>query len=67
MKYIYTYGLEKTRRNLTLPDIQANKVAGKKMTQATATMGEEVAAVESVSVGMSPGEHSRLTEALDKY
>ncbi len=32
MKHIYSYGLEKTHRNLTLPDIRANKRAGRKMT-----------------------------------
>ena len=50
MKSVYTYGLQKTRRNLTLPDILVNKAAGKKITQATAVNGEEAAAVQATGI-----------------
>ena len=63
MKNVFTYGLEKTRRNLTLPDIQANKAAGKKMTQATATNGEEAAAVEAAGIDMLGLTSARIAEA----
>ncbi len=63
MKNIYTYGLQMTRRNLTLPDIRANKSAGIKMTQATATNGEEAAAVEAAGIDMLGLTSERVAEA----
>jgi 3-methyl-2-oxobutanoate hydroxymethyltransferase len=63
MKHIYTYGLEKTQRNLTLPDIRANKSIGKKMTQATATNGEEAAAVEAAGIDMLGLVSTKVKEA----
>lgn len=52
MRAIYSYGLKKTRRNLTLPDILANKANGIKMTQATASNAEEAAAVQAAGIDM---------------
>jgi 3-methyl-2-oxobutanoate hydroxymethyltransferase len=52
MRSLFTYGLDLQRRNLTLPDILANKAKGIKMTQATAVNGEEAAAVESAGIDM---------------
>lgn len=52
MKKVYTYGGLEAQRNLTLPDIRANKAAGIKMSQANATSGEEAAAVEAAGIDM---------------
>lgn len=52
MKPIFTYGLEPTKRNLTLPDILENKANGIKMTQATASNGAEAAAVQAAGIDM---------------
>ena len=63
MKHVHTYGLEKAQRNLTLPDIQENKSLGKKMIQATATTGEEAAAVEAVGIDMLGLVSTKVCEA----
>ncbi len=63
MKHIYTYGLEKAHRNMTLPDIRANKSAGVKMTQATATNGEEAVAVEVAGIDMLGLTSTKIAEA----
>lgn len=63
MKNVYTFGLEKTLRNLTLPDISANKAAGKKMTQATAVNGAEAAAVQAAGIDMLGLVSTRVAEA----
>lgn len=63
MKSIYTYGLNRAQRNLTLPDIRANKAAGVKMTQATAISGEEAAAVEAAGIDMLGLTSTRVSEA----
>jgi len=52
MKQIFTFGLHRTQRNLTLPDILANKANGIKMTQATASNGDEAAAVQAAGIDM---------------
>lgn len=63
MKTIYTYGLAKVQRNLTLREICENKAAGIKMTQATAVSGDEAAAVESAGIDMLGLASERLVEA----
>ncbi|SLN70185.1 3-methyl-2-oxobutanoate hydroxymethyltransferase [Falsiruegeria litorea R37] len=50
MKNIYTFGGFPATRNLTVADIRANKVAGRKMTQVTSVNRNEAAACEEMGV-----------------
>ena len=52
MKNIYTYGGQPARRNLTVACLQANKVAGRKMTQVSAVTEEEARAGEEMGIDM---------------
>ncbi|WP_166418015.1 3-methyl-2-oxobutanoate hydroxymethyltransferase [Cochlodiniinecator piscidefendens] len=52
MKHIYTYGGHPAKRNLTFACLQANKAAGQKMTQVSATSQEEAAACEALGIDM---------------
>lgn len=63
MREIYTYGLQKAFRNLTLSEIRANKSNGIKMTQATAINGEEASAVEAAGIDMLGLTSWRVKEA----
>jgi 3-methyl-2-oxobutanoate hydroxymethyltransferase len=52
MRRIYTYGGKPARRNLTVADIQANKAAGRKMTQVSAASEAEAAACAAMGIDL---------------
>lgn len=49
---IYTYGGQPAQRNLTVACIQANKVAGKKMTQVSAETEDEARTLENLGIDL---------------
>ncbi|MBI1493869.1 3-methyl-2-oxobutanoate hydroxymethyltransferase [Halocynthiibacter styelae] len=52
MKNIYTYGGRPARRNLTIACLQANKAAGRKMTQVSAINGDEAGACAAMGIDL---------------
>jgi 3-methyl-2-oxobutanoate hydroxymethyltransferase len=52
MSHIYTFGGQRSQRNLTLPDIRAAKVAGRKLSQVNAMDVDEAAAVAASGVDL---------------
>ncbi len=52
MKNIYTYGGRPARRNLTVACLQANKAAGRKMTQVSAINGDEAGACAAMGIDL---------------
>jgi len=52
MKNIYTYGGHPARRNLTIACLQANKAAGRKMTQVSALNGDEAGACAAMGIDL---------------
>lgn len=52
MKNIYTYGGRPARRNLTIACLQANKAAGRKMTQVSAINADEAGACAAMGIDL---------------
>lgn len=63
MRRIYTFGGQPARRNLTLPDLRAAKVAGRKLCQANATEPAEAAAVAAAGIDIMSVTSLRYEEA----
>ncbi len=63
MTQIYTFGGQRSQRNLTLPDIRAAKAAGRKLSQANALEVAEAVAVAASGVDMMSVTSLRYDEA----
>jgi 3-methyl-2-oxobutanoate hydroxymethyltransferase len=63
MKQIFTFGGQRTQRNLTLAEIRAAKAAGRKLSQANALEAAEAAAVAVSGVDMMSVTSLRYDEA----
>lgn len=52
MRPIYTFGGQKSVRNLTLPDLREAKAAGRKLSQSNASSAEDAAAVAAAGIDL---------------